>query len=1034
CKDDDSEFETLQAKRQQRKLNFLITQTELYAHFMSRKLGGANHQEQLRILSQLEEEKLPRLAAIDDYDSETMKAKAKKNVHDAFQAEQNRTREFAHGVAHELTDDFKLTETSISADEERPQPSIFRGNLKHYQLKGMNWLANLYDQERKILRQFWDQKDLHTREASFHVVITSYQLVITDFKYFNRIKWQYLILDEAQALKSTNSVRWKSLLGFSCRNRLLLSGTPIQNSMAELWALLHFIMPTLFDSHDEFNDNYFPALKKKIRIEDLLYSYSGTNQTSQSVTSSLMNLVMQFRKVCNHPELFERREAKSPLFVTSSEYILPKLLFDDGLLQIAVPSKRHWLYNRLSIFVRAAFRSRDCVCRESSSLIVYRSAAKQSWSVSRGNEATAIDWGLFGIVFGSNVNIVVVFKCSGALDLLSFACELPNNIRQSGMVSQLFSEDQRKTSSGPCSRLWLHTAKSRSYEALVHHRRMWHRESGVDVGLQSKLLISSGSTLSAASIASNPLLQKLVFTFFMSSGGATTYTHTRHTHYPMQETMEHRILRSRKVATAAAAVNSAAVLSHGLVGSPVRKNGLPDSDMNVDSEDPQKTALKPGALSPVSRTPVKASLPTSPKILRSPNHSKLPDMKSPPRGSTEDDGHFTGKVPILPEFIHVPRPPRILECEPTDMPSFLYYTCPKVQTRVSEVYCSRRSAAWQIIRHQHCSSLEGLQTVWYGSSENADLYQNRSLHFYPVPVGGLVAARPRFGWSNIIVPGVHVASKAHIHEVIFYDSDWNPTVDQQAMDRAHRLGQTKQVTVYRLICKGSIEERILQRAREKSEIQRMVISGGNFKPDTLKPKEVIGNDRLKDVHRKKTERTSTGKGTENGNENSIWASLNNMLMTGRPRPSGRGAKRGRPRGSRRGLISTRGRGITVNLTNSDLGLGLCSESLHGNISDSTGLGDPCQPIEPKPSSGHPQLIPVKRGPGRPRLRPVGPGHQGTRGPPRPRKAPKPLPVPLRSGSGMPSTVSTSASPLGGGSGVEHPRPFGFYTQGAGPID
>lgn len=56
-------------------------------------------------------------------------------------------------------------------------------------------------------------------------------------------------------------------------------------------------------------------------------------------------------------------------------------------------------------------------------------------------------------------------------------------------------------------------------------------------------------------------------------------------------------------------------------------------------------------------------------------------------------------------------------------------------------------------------------------------------------------------------------------QVIFYDSDWNPTVDQQAMDRAHRLGQTKQVTVYRLICKGSIEERILQRAKEKSEVR-----------------------------------------------------------------------------------------------------------------------------------------------------------------------------------------------------------------------
>lgn len=55
--------------------------------------------------------------------------------------------------------------------------------------------------------------------------------------------------------------------------------------------------------------------------------------------------------------------------------------------------------------------------------------------------------------------------------------------------------------------------------------------------------------------------------------------------------------------------------------------------------------------------------------------------------------------------------------------------------------------------------------------------------------------------------------------MIFYDSDWNPTVDQQAMDRAHRLGQTKQVTVYRLICQGTIEERILQRAKEKSEVR-----------------------------------------------------------------------------------------------------------------------------------------------------------------------------------------------------------------------
>ena len=53
---------------------------------------------------------------------------------------------------------------------------------------------------------------------------------------------------------SSCSQRWKTLLTFNCRNRLLLTGTPIQNNMAELWALLHFIMPTLFDSHEQFNE------------------------------------------------------------------------------------------------------------------------------------------------------------------------------------------------------------------------------------------------------------------------------------------------------------------------------------------------------------------------------------------------------------------------------------------------------------------------------------------------------------------------------------------------------------------------------------------------------------------------------------------------------------------------------------------------------------------------------------------------------------------------------------------------------------
>src|SRR5690606_7701101 len=61
--------------------------------------------------------------------------------------------------------------------------------------------------------------------------------------------------------------------------------------------------------------------------------------------------------------------------------------------------------------------------------------------------------------------------------------------------------------------------------------------------------------------------------------------------------------------------------------------------------------------------------------------------------------------------------------------------------------------------------------------------------------------------------------------VIFYDSDWNPTVDQQAEDRAHRLGQTRQVRVYRLLTRGTIEERIRMRAKQKQDVQKVVMTG-----------------------------------------------------------------------------------------------------------------------------------------------------------------------------------------------------------------
>ncbi|KAG2457438.1 INO80 ATPase, partial [Polypterus senegalus] len=827
--------EMREAKRQQRKLNFLITQTELYAHFMSRKRNMGSDGMQEEILRKLEDNSMLRQIDIgggvmvnvshEDYDSEYYKSQALKNAEDAYQIHQARTRMFdeeakdsrsaslqvANNTGTGFGESYSLANPSIRAGEDIPQPTIFHGKLKGYQLKGMNWLANLYEQgingilademglgktvqsiallahlaerdniwgpfliispastlnnwhqeftrfvpkfkvlpywgnphDRKVIRKFWSQKTLYTQDAPFHVVITSYQLVVQDVKYFQRVKWQYMVLDEAQALKS--SAREYE---HSCWDALLL----------QLWALLHFIMPTLFDSHEEFNEWFsrdieshaenksaidenqlsrlhmilkpfmlrrikkdvenelsdkieilmycqltsrqkllYQALKNKISIEDLLQSSMGTTQQAQNTTSSLMNLVMQFRKVCNHPDLFERQETRSPFHMSLKPYIMSKFLFRNGLISTFNQCRSRWLALFLSL--------------KSS----YRLYHKRQWDAN-GDE-------------GSN-------------------------------------------------------AKS---NYLVN----------------KALILWVNSPTSFVNVNSSPVLQELIF--------------TRHTKAVVGHT--DIIVHRRKSATSTIRHCQETELPKFLFCSIPRVSAVPmEQYCNDRSAEYEWAAMKEGG-----NFMAKQCFLYGDPALATNRVGRLPEF------FPESPG---GVMAINPRhgwsFIKIPDKESLITDSGKLHTLDLLLTRLKSQGHRVLIYSQMTRMIdlleeYMVYRKHTYMRLDGSSKI----SERRDMvadFQSRTdifVFLLSTRAGGL---------------GINLTAA---DTVIFYDSDWNPTVDQQAMDRAHRLGQTKQVTVYRLICKGTIEERILQRAKEKSEIQRMVISGGNFKPDTLKPKEVV---------------------------------------------------------------------------------------------------------------------------------------------------------------------------------------------------
>ncbi|RKO88346.1 SNF2 family N-terminal domain-containing protein, partial [Blyttiomyces helicus] len=97
-------------------------------------------------------------------------------------------------------------------------------------------------------------------DANFPIIVTSYEICMNDRPYLAALEWKYIVIDEGHRIKNYNCRLVRELRMYTTSNKLLLTGTPLQNNLSELWSLLNFLMPEVFVEIGAFED-MFDSLK-----------------------------------------------------------------------------------------------------------------------------------------------------------------------------------------------------------------------------------------------------------------------------------------------------------------------------------------------------------------------------------------------------------------------------------------------------------------------------------------------------------------------------------------------------------------------------------------------------------------------------------------------------------------------------------------------------------------------------------------------------------------------------------------------------
>lgn len=141
--------------------------------------------------------------------------------------------------------------------------------------------AVLYHGSKEEREEIRRKRLKNPRSKDFPVVCTSYEICMNDRKFLANYGWKFVIIDEGHRIKNLNCRLIRELQSYQSANRLLITGTPLQNNLSELWSLLHFLMPDIFDKLESFESWFdFSALKEKDGYQQILSAERQKNLVS----------------------------------------------------------------------------------------------------------------------------------------------------------------------------------------------------------------------------------------------------------------------------------------------------------------------------------------------------------------------------------------------------------------------------------------------------------------------------------------------------------------------------------------------------------------------------------------------------------------------------------------------------------------------------------------------------------------------------------------------------------------------------------